>query len=181
MNVRLITLGVFVLGGIAPARAHVLDEYLQATFISVEKDQLKADLFLTPGVAVLPAVLAEIDTDGNGTFSESEQRTYAERVVKDLSFAVNDTALVPRLRSFDFPTLQQLRDGRGDIHLEFTVKVAGSEPNRKFRFENRHQSQIAAYQVNCLATRDPGIRIGTQHRNNLQSTYELEVVVRQNG
>ena len=44
----------------APASAHRLDEYLQATTISVEKDRVQAQIRLTPGVTVLPLVLAKI-------------------------------------------------------------------------------------------------------------------------
>ena len=177
MNVKVCAFGVFLLASVAPARGHLLDEYLQATFISVEKEQFRVDLFLTPGLAVLPAVLAGIDTDGNGVISAPEQRRYAERVLNDLSFTLNGTHLVPQLTSFDFPSTEQLRDGRGDIHLEFTVKIAGAISSRSLCFENRHQERIAAYQVNCLVTRDSRIRIGAQRRNTLQSSYELEMVV----
>ena len=42
--------------------------------------------------------------------------------------------------------------------------------------ENRHESRIAAYQVNCLVPRDPDIRIVAQNRNYSQSHYELDYV-----
>jgi hypothetical protein len=40
--------------------AHRLDEYLQTTTFSVEKDRVQAQIRLTPGVTVLPLVLAKI-------------------------------------------------------------------------------------------------------------------------
>src|SRR5262249_5569526 len=73
----------------APAFPHRLDEYLQATTISVEKDRVRAEVRLTPGVAVLPVVLARVDRDGDGVLSTVEQRAYAQRVLRDLSLAVD--------------------------------------------------------------------------------------------
>jgi hypothetical protein len=65
------------------ASAHRLDEYLQATIFSIEKDHVQAFLRLTPGVAVVASVLADIDTNADGILSEGEQRTYAERAWLD--------------------------------------------------------------------------------------------------
>ena len=44
--------GVLLLSYGAPASAHRLDEYLQATTIALEKNRVHAELRLTPGVAV---------------------------------------------------------------------------------------------------------------------------------
>jgi hypothetical protein len=68
----------------APACAHRLDEYLQATIISVEKDRVQASLRLIPGVAVSPIVIWSVDTNGDGVISEGEQQSYAEQVLGDL-------------------------------------------------------------------------------------------------
>jgi hypothetical protein len=66
------------------AFAHRLDEYLQATIISIEKDRVQAFMRLIPGVAVSSAVIASIDTNADGVISETEQQIYAERVLRDL-------------------------------------------------------------------------------------------------
>ena len=60
---------LLVLFTLAPARAHRLDEYLQATLLSVEKDRVEAQVRLTPGVAVLPLILAQIDSNRDGILS----------------------------------------------------------------------------------------------------------------
>ena len=54
--------------------AHRLDEYLQATLVSVEKTRALLEVRLMPGVAIVPMVLAEIDCNGDGVMSEAEQR-----------------------------------------------------------------------------------------------------------
>lgn len=164
--------------GHGQAFAHQLDEYVQATLINVAKDHLRAELYLTPGLNVLPDVLHAIDTDGDGQFSAEEQRTYVRRVLQDLTFTLNGRALVIEVVAFDFPTPQELRDSRGEIHLELVAKFRTDEQlNATFRFENRHLTRIAAYQVNCLASRDPSIRLGKQQRDPSQSTYEIAVAL----
>jgi hypothetical protein len=166
---------IFLMAG-TPGLAHRLDEYLQGTIISVGKNRVEAQMTLTPGVKVFPALLAEIDTDGNGVISEIEQHAYAGRILRDLSLKIDGQPLTPQLLSVQFPAIEEMREGRGEIQLEFSANLPPGGPNRKLILENRHQSRIAAYQVNCLVPRDPDIRILAQNRNYSQSFYELDFV-----
>lgn len=174
MKTRLAAAGAILLLVGPSASAHRLDEYLQATIVSVEKDRVQAQIRLTPGVAVFPMVLSSIDTDADGIISEAEQRAYAERVLSDLSLAIDGDRLQLRLVSLMFAEIQEMKEGSGEIQLEFDADVSSRGPNRRLIFENRHQSRIAAYLVNCLVPRDPDIRITTQNRNYEQSFYQLD-------
>jgi len=158
----------------SPLFGHRLDEYLQGTIISVEKTRLQVQMILTPGVMVFPFLIPEIDTDANGTISEQEQRTYADRVLHDLSLTIDGHRLAPRLLSTKFPPLEEMKEGRGEIQFYFDADLPNGGRKRKLTIENRHQNRIAAYQVNCLVPRDPSIRIGAQNRNYSQSLYELD-------
>jgi hypothetical protein len=160
----------------APAFAHRLDEYLQATLISVEQDRVHAFIRLVPGVAVSPIVIWTIDTNGDGIISETEQRTYAERVLGDLSLSLDGHLLKPRLVSADFPKTGEMKEGLGEIQIQFTADLPGGGSKRKLVFENHHQSRIAAYMVNCLVPRDKNIQITSQNRNQNQSFYQLNYV-----
>lgn len=131
-------------------------------------------MYLTPGANVLPSVLADIDADADGSISEAEQRSYAARVLADLSITLNGAPLSPRLVTVEFPALAPMKEGLGEIHLEFTVELPRGGTNRSLRLANRHHSRIAVYQVNSLVSRDPAIRIGTLHRDATQSVFELE-------
>jgi hypothetical protein len=166
---------ILLLAGM-PAFAHRLDEYLQGTIVSVEKNRLQAQMTLTPGVAVYPIVLAAIDSDADGVISSAEQRAYAEQVLRDLSLAIDGHRLTPHLVSTEFPAMDEMKEGRGEIRIEFTADLPGGGSFRTLTLENRHQSRIAAYQVNCLVPRDPDIRVVAQNRNYLQSHYELQYV-----
>src|SRR5579872_497630 len=159
-----------------PALPHRLDEYLQATLISVGKDRVQAEITLTQGVAVFPLVAADIDTDRDGGISDSEQRAYAGRVLRDLSLTIDGHPLTPRLRSMRFPDIAEMKEGLGAIRIEFQADLPVGGSRRRLVFENRHQSRLGAYLVNCLVPDDPGIRIAAQNRNYTQSVYQVDYV-----
>ena len=158
----------------APLRAHRLDEYLQATLISVEKNSIQAQIRLVPGVAVLPVVLAGIDTDRNGVISEVEQRAYAQRVLHGLSLSMSGDRLNAKLVAMKFPAVEDMKEGLGEIELEIKAELPLGGGDRKLIFENHHQRRIGVYLVNCLVPRDPAIKITAQNRNYTQSLYELD-------
>jgi len=151
-----------------------LDEYLQGAIVSVEKNRVETELTLTPGIAVFPALLAKIDTDGDGTISAAEQRAYASRVVHDLSLALDGHRLTRRLLAFQFPSIAEMKEGLGEIRLVVEAELPPGGANRRFILENHHLSGMSAYQVNCLVPRNPQIRILAQKRNYSQSFYELD-------
>jgi hypothetical protein len=160
----------------APAHAHRLDEYLQGTLLSIEKNRVDVQITLTPGVAVFLILLAEMDTDADGVISTAEQQAYARRVLGDLSLRIDDQPLTPQLLSVKFPAIEEMKGGLGEIQIEFDAALPRGGVQRKLIFENHHLRRTAAYQVNCLAPRDPDIRILAQNRNYSQSFYELEFV-----
>src|SRR6266446_7000781 len=174
MNTRFVAAAAVLLSLGAGGFAHRLDEYLQATIISVEKDRVQASMRLVPGVAVSSMVLASIDTNGDGVISEAEQRTYAERVLRDLSVTVDGKSARPTLVSQKSPATEEIKEGLGEIQIEFTVDLSRGGPERRIVFENHHHNEISAYLVNCLVPRDPNIRILAQNRNESQSFYQLD-------
>jgi hypothetical protein len=176
MNGKL--LGAVLLLFAASASAHRLDEYLQATLISVEKDRVQLSMRLVPGVAVSSRVLAAIDRNADGVISHAEQQAYAEHVLRDLSLTVEGNRLRPRIVSVQFPQVQAMKEGLGEIRIELSADLPRGGPNRTLVLVNAHESRIAAYLVNCLVPRDPDIRIVAQNRSAEQSVYRLDYVVR---
>ena len=176
MNLKFTAAGIICVLFGAPAHAHRIDEYLQATTISLDEDNIQAQIRLTPGVAVFPNVMVTIDADRDGVISAREQRAYSERVLGDLSFAVDGDRLKLRLISMNFPDTDAMKEGLGEIQIDFAANVRRGGPERKLVFENRHQRPIAAYLVNCLAPLDPDIQVAAQNRNYEQSLYRLDYV-----
>jgi HupE / UreJ protein len=129
---------------------------------------------LIPGVLVAPRVVASIDANGDRVLSEVEQRAYAERVLGDLSITVDGRGMRPMLVSQKFPAVEEMREGLGEIQIEFTVELPSGGVERRMVFENHHQSGMSVYLMNCLVPRVPEIRILGQSRNENQSLYVLD-------
>src|SRR5437879_5677381 len=100
------------------AFAHRIDEYLQATLLTIETNRVQASMRLIPGVLVASSVIAGIDSNGDGAFSESEERAHAKRVLGDLSITIDGKNVQPVLASWSFPEPAQMREGLGEIHIE---------------------------------------------------------------
>src|SRR5271168_3751126 len=138
---------VLALSLIGRASAHRLDEYLQATLIGVTPDGTDVEIQLTPGVAVLPVLMAVIDQDRDGTISPGEERAYVGRVAREVELRVDGVPAPLSLIESNFPTLEAMREGLGTIRMKLRTARRGHE----LRFENRHLPQVSVYLVNCLA------------------------------
>jgi hypothetical protein len=177
MNARLafVVLSIFAIN--APADAHRLDEYLQATLISIETGRIDALMRLTPGVAISSNVIAAIDTDTDGSISTAEQRAYAQRVLRELTVEIDDEFLSLTLDAVEFPALDaEMREGLGEIQIRFSTQLPPGGTRRTLEFKNYHQPHIGVYLVNCLVPRNRDVHIVAQHRNEQQSVYEVEYV-----
>jgi hypothetical protein len=155
------------------ASAHRLDEYLQATLLTLQHDHVDVSMRLIPGVSVAPTVIASIDTNRDGILSAVEQQSYARRVLDDLTLTADGHALVPSLVAATFPEAGQMREGLGEIHIDFTAPLPVNTQPHSLVLENHHQNPRSVYLVNAVAPTDPSLQILAQKRNELQSVYEL--------
>lgn len=161
------------------AAAHRLDEYLQATRISVATNRIDLSIDLTPGVAIAGQLLVLIDADGNGQVSKEEGNTYAERVLEDTQFTLDRSVLACELAGASFPELHEFRNGSGVIQIKAIAPVGNLVTgNHVLRLTNAHLPEISVHQVNALRSKDDTIEITQQTRNELQTEYRLEFKVR---
>jgi hypothetical protein len=161
-------LALSLVGG---APAHRLDEYLQATLIGVTRDGTDVEIQLTPGVAMLPVLMAVIDQDRDGRISSGEERAYVGRVAREVELRVDGVPAPLSLIESKFPTLEAMREGLGTIR----VKLRAARSGHELRFENRHLPQISAcLLVNCLAAPSDGLVVGRQERDEAQRSIEFE-------
>jgi hypothetical protein len=154
------------------AAAHRLDEYLQATLIGIARGSVDLEMQLTPGVAVLPLVMSEIDRDRDGRISGEEARAYATRVMREVELRVDGKPASLSLVESTFPTLEEMRQGLGTIRLKLRApRVEDDSAVRELRFINRHLPQVSVYLVNCLA--GDGLRVGRQQRDEAQRSISF--------
>jgi hypothetical protein len=152
------------------AAAHRLDEYLQATLIGVSPDAIDVEIQLTPGVAIMPVLMAMLDQDRDGQISPEEERAYVGRVAREVELRVDGLPVPLSLIESRFPTLEAMREGLGTIRLKLHTGRTGHE----LRFENRHLPQISVYLVNCLADPSDGLVVGRQQRDEAQKSIAFD-------
>src|ERR1700761_18646 len=175
MKTKLVII-VVALSLAAPAFAHRLDEYLQAIIVSVEQGHIRASMRLIPGVAVSTAVTAAIDVNGDGVLSEAEQQIYAQKVLRDLALSIDGQALEPRLGSGSCPPPVDIKEGIGEIHIDFAADLPAGGSHRTLVIQNHHEPRMSVYLMNCLVPQDRDIQIIAQNRNQNQSSYRVEYV-----
>jgi hydrogenase/urease accessory protein HupE len=140
----------------------------------VAGDHVSLNLRLAPGVEVFGQVLAKIDADGDGAISSAEEQAYAESVGKNLLLSIDGQRIPLRLRAFTFSEMREMKQGLGEIVLNFEAQAPLGGQNRTLVFENHHLPTISVYLANCLVPSDPDIRVVAQNRNVTQSFYQLD-------
>ena len=172
---RLLAL-LFTLFALRPSVfAHRLDEYLQATLVAIEPDEVRLQINLTPGVAVAEQVLALVDRDHDGVISTNEAAGYAEVLRGDLIVRVDEGNLELKLIRCEFPAPTELRTGWGIIQMEFSVASSRlAEGAHKFTLENRHLPPASVYLFNAAPPKSRSVQIIRQIRNENQSEGEIE-------
>ncbi|WP_246375969.1 hypothetical protein [Gluconacetobacter takamatsuzukensis] len=161
----------------APAQAHRLDEYLQATTIDLARDGITLRLRLTPGVDVAARVIGQIDRNGDGVLSAQEQQNYAEQVARTLSLSLNGTSIALHPDAGAFPTVAAMRGGAGTIDLAFDVRTRLENGAYRLAYSNGASGPDTVWLANCLLPRDSSIHVTQQHRSADQSSYRLDFVV----
>src|SRR5579859_2812696 len=93
-------LGLFTLP--SSSLAHRLDEYLQATLVTIEPGEVRLQINLTPGVAVADQVLSRIDPDHDNEISTNEATAYVKSLQHDLTLRLDHRNLELKLVSSSF-------------------------------------------------------------------------------
>ena len=95
MSTRHLVWSCVVLGWLwaaAPAGAHRLDEYLQATRIGVSQGRIDLEIDLTAGTSTAEQIFAMVDANRDGQITDSEGDEYARRVIDAIRTARISTA-----------------------------------------------------------------------------------------
>lgn len=161
-----------------PAGAHRLDEYLQATRLSVSTNRVNLAIDLTPGAAIADKVLAWIDTNGDGRISGSEGRAYAEEMLRSITLEVDGRPAAIELVASSFPEWSDVRFGLGMIRLQAVAKFPEVRPGQHvISFLNRHRPESSVYLINALVPDDPSIQLGQPQRDFAQRGMTLDYIV----
>ncbi len=157
------------------AFAHQLDEYLQATLVSIEAETVRLHLSLTPGVAIASQVLSNIDLDHDDVISATEAAAYTASLKRDLTVRLDGRVIALKLHASQFPAPAELRTGWEIIVVEFRGKLGPlAAGTHRLTLENRHWPAISGYLVNAALPGTNTIRILAQKRNQNQSSADIQ-------
>jgi hypothetical protein len=169
-------LGLIVLP--SSALAHRLDEYLQATLVTIDPGEVRLQINLTPGVAVAERVLALIDRNHDGVISTNEASAYGELLKRELVVRLDGRNVPLKLSTSNFPAPSELRTGWGIIQVEFSAPVGLLAPGaHKLAFKNEHLPRLSVYLFNAAQPKPGSVQITRQRRNKNQSTGEIEFTI----
>ncbi|HKW96984.1 MAG TPA: hypothetical protein VJN43_04580 [Bryobacteraceae bacterium] len=159
------------------ASAHRLDEYLQATRLSIAMDRVDLEIDLTPGTSIADKVLAWIDTNGDGRISDAEAEAYAEEMLRSVTLKVDGRPASIALVMNSFPEWSDVRLGVGRIRLRAAAKILSAPGQHVISFLNTHRPESSVYLVNALVPDNPRIQLGQPRRDYAQLGMTLEYSV----
>ena len=157
---------------------HQLDEYLQATRVSIARDRVTLDVDLTPGVTIAPAIVETLDANADNIIVPSEAGAYGLVVLSDVVVTFDGHPVVMALTQIDVPAIDEMRHGMGTIHLRAVGGIEARAGRHRLDVVNGHRRDSSVYLVNALVPDDGGIGIVSQSRDAHQREFHLEAEVR---
>jgi hypothetical protein len=161
--------------------AHRLDEYLQATLLSVDRDGVTVEIGLTPGVTVAPQIMMLIDSDGDGRISSAEGEAYAREVLRSVVLVVDDRPARLVLEESKFPEFGEMKLGMGTIRLRAAAKVNSDFGRHHLSYRNTHKPELSVYLANVIVPSDQRLQIAAPTRDRTQQSLALDYTVALDG
>ena len=159
------------------ASAHRLDEYLQATRMSIASAQLLVEMDLTPGANIASAIAGTLDVDADGAISPAEAEAYGRVVLSDLIVKADERPIAMTLTRIEIPAIDEMRNGLGTIRLLASGALAAGRGRHSLSFFNNHKPDASVYMVNALVPDDRDVNLGSQSRDPRQREYRVEYAV----
>jgi hypothetical protein len=158
----------------APADAHRLDEYLQATRVRLEPRQIILEVDLTAGSSIASDVMALIDRDGNRVISPAEAAAFGRVVAAEMLIEVDGRASALTLSRVEVPSPGEIAEGVGAIQITAHTDAPLDLGRHRVVLTNLNRPQGSVYLANVLVPQTPAIRILGQWRDASQQTFTLE-------
>jgi len=163
---------------VSSAAAHRLDEYLQATCLSIDLARVDVEIDLTPGISMASNVFGWIDTNRDGEISQVEGEAYARAMLRSTVLKADGSPMPMTLEESSFPTLREMSLGVGTIRLRATAAIPAAAPGRhQISFRNMHHPESSVYMVNVLVPENRRLQFGEQRRDVAQLGLTLDYTV----
>ena len=157
--------------------AHRLDEYLQATRVSIARGRLAIEMDLTPGVSIASSVIGLVDTNADGSIVPAEAEAYGRTVLSDLLMTLDGGRVGMTLVRVEIPTIDEMRNGMGTIRLHAAGSVEAGAGRHQLRLSNHHRPDTSVYMVNALVPDNKEVSLGSSSRDPRQREFRTEYTV----
>jgi hypothetical protein len=155
--------------------AHQLDEYLQATRVSLARNRVLLEIDLTPGAAIASEVITRLDRDGDKRVSPIEAAEYGQLVLSDLILKLDERSIPITLVHVEIASIDALRSGIGAIQMRAVSDLGADVTGRcQIYFRNNHQPSVSVYMVNALVPEDRNVSVMRQTRNPSQQEVHID-------
>jgi hypothetical protein len=177
MNRVVLAAVVAVLAMPGTSWAHRLDEYLQASRVSLARDAVVVEVDLTSGASIASTIVALLDRDGDWTISPDEAGAYGQAVVADLALDLDGRAVPLTLTRVETPSIPEIHEGMGTIRLYASGGVDAAAGRRTLRLRNNHSPVASVYLANALVPDDRAIDVVAQTRDTRQQELRVEYAI----
>ncbi len=154
--------------------AHRTEGLLQASLVEVTPAEVRVEVTLTPGIDVVPKIIALFDTNGDGVVSDAESAAWAAKFMERQSVMVDGRSLLLKPDGVLVSPLEQMTEGHGGILVHFSAPF-GDPVSGEHRVlcANRYEPIPGTFQTNGIVPKDPGVRISSHHRDERQQELTL--------
>jgi hypothetical protein len=176
---RALAISLCVAAALAPraARAHPLDEVIQAAYVTLAPGEVQLDLEIQPGSLVAAGIARAVDANGDGRISDAEARAYAARVLQASSLTVDGVGTPLRLQRVEAPSYANL--ARGDILRIYAVAGARMRPGPAvLRYANGYAPAKSQCQANVFLSLGGGWRFAVERQGHSADGRQLDVAYR---
>ena len=159
------------------ARAHPLDEVVQAAYVTLAPGEVQLDLEIQPGSLVAGGIARSVDANGDGRISDAEARAYGERVLQASSLTVDGRVLPLRLSGVKAPSYANL--AQGDILHVYAVASTRMRPGpAALRYANRYAPVKSQCQANVFLSTGGGWSFTVDRQGHSADGRLLDVAYR---
>ncbi len=168
-----LVIGLSLAFQVASLSAHQIDEYVGVTLVEVQRNRIRAFLSLTPGSEIAAGVIAAIDTNRDGVFSDQEVDVYARAMSDGVTMALDAARLPTRLIATTVPAPEDLYSGQAIIRLTLESTLPPQQPGRHSLEVSNTNQALTVLLANALVPPDPRVRILRQSRDWYQRRLEI--------
>ncbi len=114
----------------AVASAHPIDELLQQVYVTPTAGHIQLAVEVLPGVAVATDFLAVVDSNGDGTMSDTEQQAFTSMLHSHVNLEVDGVTVDTEVEEAIYPDADLMIAGGGAIAISLTAVTPGNGERR---------------------------------------------------